>query len=1209
MVESVAISGENAYDNFVFNLNTFYISYFSDNYYSNLRRPLNDAEAASLLGTSVSSGYADDPYNSTPVDTIGGTGLVIDGWVKDRSDFYYLAAHLSLEYANITTFTTQANHNSAGQTIFVDFIEDAISSPDIYAGVSYSGLKSDGAFFQNVGARIYGVYGDDSLTGGEYDDWISGSSGADALSGRGGNDQLYAGYDLSPDTLSGGDGTDAFAVTATDSRSTTDTITDLQSGETITIRLNGASPNFEPSQVPNGDGKDLLANQIEISAGETESIIWIGRDSVPGADAQLILEGDYRDRIFSASGSVVSLSDGATVSITAGPAVAEGSNGLGNHLEFTVSRTGDLSKSLKVYYEFTKTFVDRFGQTQLKNHLDVEDALSPDLVKSITIPAGQSSAIISLTAFGDNIPEQDASVELRLTPASAYSISKESGTATGTIFDDDGAGGLTSTIGGLFVGIINDHFKGHFDRFDPTTQETAFLEEAWDLTLSLRDVSPLDENLRDADYYLQSLVFLERTPALFRIPFAITFAPIAELYDLLKAIGQVDLAAALAGKDNPNNPNTGPGGASFAEQGLIDYFSGHWRDYLPGGTPSPLRSPLSTSVFEAAQTEFYVRAVGAGLTEDRYTFGTTVMIPVDTFPTDLADGATFFDFSGGTMSLGAAAEILIIAADQGVYDLGGGDDVVSVVSGSHIISGAVGNDILMMGEHNDTAEGGHGDDHLLGGEGIDTAVFSGMRVNYLITRGEDLAVSVRDLRDGSPDGVDVIQAFEFFQFSDGIVSLDNALRPGVTINQAAGQSDPDTDGSIVFDVVFSEAVTGFTNADVVLSGTAPGTTTALVSGSGSNYTVTVTGMTGPGTVIAAIAAGAASDGAGNLSLASTSIDNTVTYAPEPIDTTPPTVTIDQAASQPDPDADGSVAFNVVFREAVTGFTSADVVLSGTAPGTTTALVSGSGSNYTVTVTGMTGPGTVIAAIAAGAASDGAGNLSLASTSIDNTVTYAPAPSSGIISGTKHGDFLRGTNASETFLPLQGVDTVKAGGGNDIILASKYDGLDFYHGDAGSDTVDYSALTQGVNVHLGTLFGTGIGGAIGKQSGIDTLTSIENIIGSRAGDTIKGNGLANILDAGMGNDSLTGGGASDFFVFGPDFGNDRISDFDARPAGGQDYIDLRGLGFTSSDFAEVVEILDLGASTKVIVDGAGSILLAGVSGTGSNVIDESDFLLL
>ena len=119
--------------------------------------------------------------------------------------------------------------------------------------------------------------------------------------------------------------------------------------------------------------------------------------------------------------------------------------------------------------------------------------------------------------------------------------------------------------------------------------------------------------------------------------------------------------------------------------------------------------------------------------------------------------------------------------------------------------------------------------------------------------------------------------------------------PTVTINQAAGQADPTKASPINFTVIFSEAVTGFTNADVTLGGTAGGTTTVTVTGSGTTYNVAVSGMTSSGTVIATIAAGVAHDAAGNANTASTSTDNTVTW-----DVTAPTVTIDQAAGQADP---------------------------------------------------------------------------------------------------------------------------------------------------------------------------------------------------------------------------------------------------------------------------------------------------------------------
>jgi len=105
----------------------------------------------------------------------------------------------------------------------------------------------------------------------------------------------------------------------------------------------------------------------------------------------------------------------------------------------------------------------------------------------------------------------------------------------------------------------------------------------------------------------------------------------------------------------------------------------------------------------------------------------------------------------------------------------------------------------------------------------------------------------------------------------------DATAPTVTIDQGVSQVDPTTQLPIVFDVVFSEPVTGFTNADVSVTGTAPGTKTVVVSGSGALYTVKVSGLTGTGTVTAAVAAGAAQDTAGNLSTASSSTDDTVTF--------------------------------------------------------------------------------------------------------------------------------------------------------------------------------------------------------------------------------------------------------------------------------------------------------------------------------------------
>ncbi|MDQ3898291.1 MAG: Ig-like domain repeat protein [Actinomycetota bacterium] len=106
------------------------------------------------------------------------------------------------------------------------------------------------------------------------------------------------------------------------------------------------------------------------------------------------------------------------------------------------------------------------------------------------------------------------------------------------------------------------------------------------------------------------------------------------------------------------------------------------------------------------------------------------------------------------------------------------------------------------------------------------------------------------------------------------------------------------------------------------------------------------------------------------------------------DTTPPSVTVEQAAGQTDPTSTSPVNFTATFSEPVTGFTASDVVFTGsTVGGTLSAIVTGGPTVYNIAVSGMTSSGTVVVTIPAGAAADLASNPSLASTSSDNSVLY------------------------------------------------------------------------------------------------------------------------------------------------------------------------------------------------------------------------------
>ena len=303
--------------------------------------------------------------------------------------------------------------------------------------------------------------------------------------------------------------------------------------------------------------------------------------------------------------------------------------------------------------------------------------------------------------------------------------------------------------------------------------------------------------------------------------------------------------------------------------------------------------------------------------------------------------------------------------------------------------------------------------------------------------------------------------------------------PTVTINQASGQADPTSSSPINFTVVFSEPVIGFATGDVTLSGTA-GATTAIVSGGPTTYNVAVSGMTGSGTVIASVPANVAEDGAGNDNDASTSTDNSVFYnAP---DTTPPTVTIDQASGQADPTSTSPIHFIVVFSELVSGFATGDVTLSGTAGATTAIVTPFTPYSYNVTVSGMTQSGTVIASIAANVAEDGAGNDNAASTSTDNTVTY---------------------NAADTTAPTVTIN--QASGQADPTSSSP---INF--------TVVFSEPVTGFATGDVTLSGTA-GATTATVSGGPTTYNVA-VTGMTGSGTVIASIAANVAEDGAGNDN-------------------------------------------------------------------------------------------
>ncbi|WP_310467117.1 M10 family metallopeptidase C-terminal domain-containing protein, partial [Sphingomonas sp.] len=108
------------------------------------------------------------------------------------------------------------------------------------------------------------------------------------------------------------------------------------------------------------------------------------------------------------------------------------------------------------------------------------------------------------------------------------------------------------------------------------------------------------------------------------------------------------------------------------------------------------------------------------------------------------------------------------------------------------------------------------------------------------------------------------------------------------------------------------------------------------------------------------------------------------------------------------------------------------------------------------------------------------------------------------------DRLIGNQAANALTGGAGDDTLEGGPGNDTL-----------DGGAGNDTASYGAATSRVTVDLAIAAAQDTSGA-----GIDTLISIENLIGSAFNDRLTGNGAANVIDGGDGQDNITDGAGSD-----------------------------------------------------------------------------------
>ncbi|PIK76525.1 retention module-containing protein [Pseudomonas sp. 382] len=189
--------------------------------------------------------------------------------------------------------------------------------------------------------------------------------------------------------------------------------------------------------------------------------------------------------------------------------------------------------------------------------------------------------------------------------------------------------------------------------------------------------------------------------------------------------------------------------------------------------------------------------------------------------------------------------------------------------------------------------------------------------------------------------------------------------------------------------------------------------------------------------------------------------------------------------------------------------------------------------------------------------------------------------------------LDGGDGHDVLVGGSGNDTLHGGNGNDLLIGGL--GNDLLDGGAGNDTVSYASATGGVTVDLSHIGPQDTGAA-----GIDTLTGIENLIGSDHNDTLIGDSGDNLLNGGLGNDVLKGGDGNDILIGGPgddimtggngndafvwqkgDTGHDTVTDFTP----GSDHLDLsqllQGENATAASLDDYLHFKVSGSGTSVV----------------------------
>ena len=190
-------------------------------------------------------------------------------------------------------------------------------------------------------------------------------------------------------------------------------------------------------------------------------------------------------------------------------------------------------------------------------------------------------------------------------------------------------------------------------------------------------------------------------------------------------------------------------------------------------------------------------------------------------------------------------------------------------------------------------------------------------------------------------------------------------------------------------------------------------------------------------------------------------------------------------------------------------------------------------------------------------------------------------------GSDHIDVITGNAYRNVLDGGSGYDIIDGGDGWDTLIGGP--GNDEMEGGEGIDTVSYGTAGSFVSVNLAAGTATG--------DGSDTLSGIENIIGSPNDDDLTGDPEKNRINGGGGIDTIAGAAGNDTYVFEDEWGTDTITD-----SSGSDTLDFSAVTVVLTFTIQVI-------GTIVVTDGTNIVTATGIDhligGSNDNTYEFED----